>query len=1020
MKARWWWLVLLLLLVRLMYGEAIIHSTRDDFIGGEFAGTVMFTPDPDGEDNGAVGLPEITPRFKLLIVFPPDSDPERVAFSIDYYEGEGNPPVLIDCYVLPISIYNTLTSVNDSVSVNILPGSRRLKVPISYFDSILFGVHDVYGYADLTPSGAELTRQFSRIGNKVIIFTHSTIWSSDWASHPNFNSLTDIHNILTAPQASYDTFNVVCKYPGASSSDGVLREPWEIPDTFRVSYTHRRGQIPDNDDLLFIGCGYSDYQGVYFSQHFNPETASYGVFLNYGHTITAPQPWDTKCTINAIYQSFSDVLVSGTYRSSLIDLGESEAQLYITRLMLDATGDGNIEVAMRWSADTHEFSEWQRILPDSILRIAVERYVQYKLLFTGYRLHPPIVHWIKLEYTPAGITQELQLPLPGTVSACSHQPIKIKLHSFAGYDSSSIRLFINDAEYTLEDMELHMDEDTLLVFNPSRPYHHADSITATVLPIYDSLRILSTDTLSWSFYVDLLSPEILSFSPSPETTFVLFPDTFRFVLREEITTLQHDSVNLTVGDTLFTIDSPYLNFVGDTLLLTAPEGYFPYGREYDILLQGLEDTPDYCPPNRAREFELSLFVGRFTFTLPETSGVSGESLRLPLVSDGGSGRVDSIKIELSYDPTVISDISLELAGGWAEGSMLDIFVEEEGKLCFKVKGDVHIEDGVMLWVIADIGTEALEWDFSNLVLGEVQFQGAYEASSKDGFLVINPTPTTWLFDLEFQSVYAENTIITFGMAPAATSGFDPGMDTPFFPPPPTYVSAYFPLSDPEYPYITSLSRDIKGLSNYQEWVILSHREGSLSWDREDLPSGQFLLNDIIDLRVHDSLTLCPQESLVISYELPSPKITTLQLDCGWNLISIPYSLARPDEPGRICPYAIGYPYSFSMDEGYFLSGRIEPGRGYWLLSTRRTGCRIAGLWVDKKKVLLDAGWNLIGGLDEPVEYNQSLLSPSSAYLPNSLYEFATESVSYTLTDSLFPTKGYFLMVAEPCTLSLGE
>ena len=341
----------------LFSGEVITHTSRYDFIEGDFFNTVLYSPDPDGSDDGAVGFPQVTPHFNFLIVYPPDSDPDRVAMKINYYEGGGLPPVTIDCYKLPVTRYNLVSSVEESIYVTVSPEGRRLREPLCFFDALIFGVGDAYGYMDITNSAANLTREFANIGGKVIIFTHSTIWAADWASHPNFNFLIGIHNIMTSPQMSYDTFNVVCRYPD-SESQPILYTPFELPDTFPISYTHRRGQIPQDDEILYIGRGYSDYRGVYLSQHLNPETGSYGTFINYGHSLSAPNIWDTKCTINAIYQTFCDTLITGSYTSGVIDLGETAADIYLLMMEMSSSGDGNVVMEIRWSDDGFDFSEW--------------------------------------------------------------------------------------------------------------------------------------------------------------------------------------------------------------------------------------------------------------------------------------------------------------------------------------------------------------------------------------------------------------------------------------------------------------------------------------------------------------------------------------------------------------------------------------------------------------------------------------------------------------------------------------
>ena len=85
--------------------------------------------------------------------------------------------------------------------------------------------------------------------------------------------------------------------------------------------------------------------------------------------------------------------------------------------------------------------------------------------------------------------------------------------------------------------------------------------------------------------------------------------------------------------------------------------------------------------------------------------------------------------------------------------------------------------------------------------------------------------------------------LMFGVDPAATDGFDIGVDQSAPPTPPGGYMAYFPIDDPEYPYINRLRTDMRAPSDSIFWKILvdgSPESQNLVWNTAELPdSGNF-------------------------------------------------------------------------------------------------------------------------------------------------------------------------------------
>ena len=122
--------------------------------------------------------------IKVLQIYPDGHNTRNVALAVYTWSD------LFHVDVLPVSTFNTKTSVNDVVTVVDPISGETVSHPISYYDVLYFGVADQYAGQDLVPQSAQVTRQFAQLG-KGILFTHDTVSMIECPSgpvcHPNFD-----------------------------------------------------------------------------------------------------------------------------------------------------------------------------------------------------------------------------------------------------------------------------------------------------------------------------------------------------------------------------------------------------------------------------------------------------------------------------------------------------------------------------------------------------------------------------------------------------------------------------------------------------------------------------------------------------------------------------------------------------------------------------------------------------------------------------------------------------------------
>jgi hypothetical protein len=137
-----------------------------------------------------------------------------------------------------------------------------------------------------------------------------------------------------------------------------------------------------------------------------------------------------------------------------------------------------------------------------------------------------------------------------------------------------------------------------------------------------------------------------------------------------------------------------------------------------------------------------------------------------------------------------------------------------------------------------------------------------------------------------------------------------------------------------------------------------------------------------------------------------------QYNAGWNLVGLPLEIhheAYQDLfPGSL-PSTL-----FSFANGYQSQTRLQSGKGYWLRFTNASTITFAGTPIGSKTLALNAGWNLISGLSEPVAL-ASISDPGNILVSGTLFEFAS---GYRAATELQPGLGYWVRASSSGSIEL--
>jgi carboxypeptidase D len=175
----------------------------------------------------------------------------------------------------------------------------------------------------------------------------------------------------------------------------------------------------------------------------------------------------------------------------------------------------------------------------------------------------------------------------------------------------------------------------------------------------------------------------------------------------------------------------------------------------------------------------------------------------------------------------------------------------------------------------------------------------------------------------------------------------------------------------------------------------------------------------VDLRREAGLTVPPGAArrFVIRY---APETSfELQLEAGWNLVSLPLSPVLPAAAAVFAdavavaaqPQAVLTPAP--AGDGYLPALVIQALRGYWVYVPAAARLVVAGAALSEPVLTLDVGWNLVGVPAALAAF------PGAAQGVGPWLEYSPALAAFLPAGDLQPGLGYWVFSPLPVTLSLG-
>jgi hypothetical protein len=136
---------------------------------------------------------------------------------------------------------------------------------------------------------------------------------------------------------------------------------------------------------------------------------------------------------------------------------------------------------------------------------------------------------------------------------------------------------------------------------------------------------------------------------------------------------------------------------------------------------------------------------------------------------------------------------------------------------------------------------------------------------------------------------------------------------------------------------------------------------------------------------------------------------------GWNLVAVPVTVPDP-RVTTVFPTAASQAWRYDAGSGYTATDSLTPGAAYWVRFTGAQQVSVSGLPRYRDTVALTAGWNLVGGLSEPLPAGAAQTVPPGI-LASAFQSFGPSG--YEVAAVLDPGRGYWVKASAAGHLLLG-
>ena len=565
-------------------------------------------------------------------------------------------------------------------------------------------------------------------------------------------------------------------------------------------------------------------------------------------------------------------------------------------------------------------------------------------------------------------------------------------------------------------------------------FHHGELVEVCLTSLYDDVDYYCGPTPNpadglpycWSFRVDTQAPRFSLVTPFDGAITNCPTQPIKILISDDLG-VDPSSIFFIVNSRLYTIASPYLNIVGDTLIFTPPTPWTD-GEVVDWALAQIGDIAGNVIGGNP-------LYGSFTVDLAPPTVTS----TTPNDGDVIYRRLEHIFIQLSdfsgVDPHT-TDLTVTVTS--PDTVIVYHFTDTDGVLGFSVlHGGLIIDLPIDLAGIylpargADVDVELriadmpeLDCDPTDGVTGNELYY-TFSFSITPGWrLVLQLVPEHMIIDSvtgDTTYVPGDTGILVLGAGYGATAGYDPGIDELAPPAPPPGPTALIPPAFIEDTF--RLITDIKSLTDENpRWIIWTGNcRGTVYWDTSAMPDyGMFILNDRTDMRGTDHYSFDVGEALFINF---SPNF--MHLHKGWNLVSVP---VEPDNPLPSAVFPMVDPRNIYVYNPWSLSyenpAEIHAKYAYFVLYVPAPGdpddiyFSVPGTPIFEYTISnMPNGWNTIGSVFDftgvDVTSTHVTTIPTGVIWGGGVYWYNPATMSYEFTRYIDVGKGYWVYIDLP-------
>jgi len=161
------------------------------------------------------------------------------------------------------------------------------------------------------------------------------------------------------------------------------------------------------------------------------------------------------------------------------------------------------------------------------------------------------------------------------------------------------------------------------------------------------------------------------------------------------------------------------------------------------------------------------------------------------------------------------------------------------------------------------------------------------------------------------------------------------------------------------------------------------------------------------------------EDYVMVVEGPTTVDFTVELKAGWNMVSVPLTLAS-NTPGDVFPNAEAIYEWNPLNKSYTIPNEILPEHGYWIAMSEGDSLTLNGLpcpnWTNNN---VKTGWNMIGSVHGSTEEFTTPTDSPDGSVEGFAYWWDPLSKSYSFSTTIEPGNGYWIAATSDCSLSIG-